>query len=442
MDRRSNPVVSIIVPARNEEACLSSCLESLVAQTGIDFEIIVVDDASTDRTPEIARSFEIKEGPAPGKGTTSSRAEHHGNTINGTAESRALPEPQAPHGGDARSSTVYVGADALVRPDLHVIPADPLPDNWTGKNNAMTAGAKVAKGKWLLFTDADTVHKPGSLARAVAEAEQRGAALLSYSPEQEVRSFWEKAVMPVIFAELAATYPPAKVNDPVSPIAAANGQYLLISREAYDAVGGHTKIAADLLEDVAMARLVKSSGRKIFFRYGGDAVRTRMYRSFAQMKEGWTKNLALLFPKPVELAQRRFGEFVLLLVLPWVIARGTYWRAILSVLPSVWVKRYVVVVGAWAFVAFILSASEFLRRMRKAHFSWWNTASAFFGLPIFAYLLLRSEWSFKRSRFDWKDRTYIYTPDEVRTLSAARLRLETPGPWRKLTARIWNHGDT
>ena len=144
----------------------------------------------------------------------------------------------------------------------------------------MSSGAKIARGKWLLFTDADTVHKPGSLAKAVTEAEEQKASLLSYSPEQEVHSFWEKAVMPMIFAELAATYPPKKVNDPTSPIAAANGQYLLISREAYDAVGGHTKIANDLLEDVAMARLVKCSGRKIFFRYGGDAVRTRMYRSF------------------------------------------------------------------------------------------------------------------------------------------------------------------
>src|SRR5262249_21736626 len=152
---------------------------------------------------------------------------------------------------------------------------------------------------WLLFTDADTVHKPGSLARAVAEAEGHHAALLSYSPEQEVRTFWEKAVMPVIFAELAATYPPQKVNEPASPIAAANGQYLLITREAYDAVGGHAKIASDLLEDVAMARLVKVSGRKIFFRYGGDAVRTRMYRSWSHMKEGWTKNLALLFRRPI-----------------------------------------------------------------------------------------------------------------------------------------------
>src|SRR6266567_6670515 len=254
MTTDTNPVVSLIVPARNEEACLGACLGSLVAQTGITFEIIVVDDDSTDRTAEIARSF----------------------------------------------------------PGIHVISAGPLPDNWTGKNNAMSAGPKAAKGKWLLFTDADTVHQPGSLARAVAEAEQHGAALLSYSPAQEVRGFWEKAVMPVIFAELAATYPPKKVNDPASPIAAANGQYLLISREAYDAVGGHTKIASELLEDVAMARLVKRSGRKIFFRYGGDAVRTRMYRSFAQMKEGWTKNLALLFPKPRTLAVLRMAEFLLI----------------------------------------------------------------------------------------------------------------------------------
>ena len=106
---------------------------------------------------------------------------------------------------------------------LTLISAPPLPENWTGKNNAMAAGAKVATGKWLLFSDADTVHKPGSLVRAVAEAEQHGSALLSYSPEQEVHSFWEKAVMPVIFAELAATYPPSKVNDPASPVAAANG---------------------------------------------------------------------------------------------------------------------------------------------------------------------------------------------------------------------------
>src|SRR6202022_5086649 len=94
--------------------------------------------------------------------------------------------------------------------------------------------------------------------------------------------------------------------------AAANGQYILISREAYDEVGGHRTVSSSLLEDVALARAVKASGRKIFFRYGSDAVRTRMYRSFAQLREGWTKNLALLFPSPVRLVLLRLTEFLLI----------------------------------------------------------------------------------------------------------------------------------
>jgi glycosyltransferase involved in cell wall biosynthesis len=376
MAHSDNPVVSVIVPARNEEACLGTCLESLVTQTGIDFEIIVVDDASTDRTADIAKSF---------------------------------------------ISTHRVGADLQVRPRLMVIMAPPLPRGWTGKNNAMSAGAKIAKGKWLLFTDADTVHKPGSLAHAVAEAQQHGAALLSYSPEQEVRTFWEKAVMPVIFAELAATFPPSKVSDPASPIAAANGQYLLISREAYDGIGGHTKIAGDLLEDVAMARLVKSSARKIFFRYGGDAVRTRMYRSWSQMKEGWTKNLALLFPNTADLAQRRFGEFMLLLLLPWA-ATPIYWRRSSDLLRTHWFKWYAVMVAAWALFAFIATLVDFVSRIRRAHHAWSNVIYGFAGLPLFTYLLVRSRRAYKRARLEWKDRTYVYEPGELEALPSKNSR--------------------
>jgi glycosyltransferase involved in cell wall biosynthesis len=372
LDRRSNPVVSIIVPARNEEVCLGACLESLVAQTRIDYEIIVVDDASSDRTAEIARSF-----------------------VNSNAkQSNSSPgeDPSASLRAGAWSSTVPVGADALVCPDIHVIPAGPLPDNWTGKNNAMTAGAKIAKGKWLLFTDADTVHKPGSLACAVAEAEPHDAALLSYSPEQEVRGFWEKAVMPVIFAELATTYPPAEVNDPASPIAAANGQYLLISREAYDAVGGHMTIASSLLEDVAMARLIKSSGRRIFFRYGGDAVRTRMYRSFAQLREGWTKNLALLFPRPHTLIVCRTVEFL------FIFGNLTAALGALSM-------RLPAVALAMLLLALAVMAS-FWMRIRRAHSSAFTNALSIVGLPIFSYLLLRSRSFHRKNMVYWKGREY------------------------------------
>ena len=329
-------VVSIIIPARNEEASLAACLESLVAQTGIGYEIIVVDDESTDRTADIAKSFA----------------------------------------------------------GVKLIPAGPLPDNWTGKNNAMSAGAKAANttAKWLLFTDADTIHAPGSLARAVAEAEQHGAALLSYSPAQEVHCFWEKAVMPVIFAELATTYPPQAVNDPASPIAAANGQYLMISREAYDAVGGHTTIAADLLEDVALARLLKRSGRKIFFRYGGDAVRTRMYRTFAQLREGWTKNLALLFRRPRTLALLRMAEFLLIIgnlsAAIWAKFSGRPNLALQTALLTI-------ILSGW-----------FAMRIRKAHFPPLSSLTAVLGLPWFSYLLLRSLRFHKKAGVIWKGRRY------------------------------------
>jgi glycosyltransferase involved in cell wall biosynthesis len=358
-----NPVVSIIVPARNEESCLAACLESLITQTGITFEIIVVDDASTDRTAEIARSFSTN---------------HVG------ADTLVRPGP-------AGSSP-----DGTIHPAVRLIPAGPLPDNWTGKNNAMSAGAKAAhtntKAKWLLFTDADTVHQPGSLARAVAEAEQHGAALLSYSPAQEVHGFWENAVMPVIFAELATTYPPQAVNDPASPIAAANGQYLMISREAYDAVGGHAPIAADLLEDVALARLVKHSGREIFFRYAPDAVRTRMYRSFAQLREGWTKNLALLFPRPRALALLRMAEFLLiignLVAAIWAKLSGRPNLALQTVLLTI-------ILSGW-----------FAMRIRKAHFPGLSNLFAIAGLPLFAYLLGLSDAAHRKRSVVWKDREY------------------------------------
>ena len=328
----ARPLVSVIVPARNEELCLGRCVESLVSQQGVSLEVIVVDDGSTDRTPEIAASI----------------------------------------------------------PGVEVVDAGPLPAGWSGKVNAMLAGARAARGSWLLFTDADTVHRPGSLARALAEAQQHGAALLSYSPEQEVHGFWEKAVMPVIFAELAVTYRPSEVSDPASPAAAANGQYLLISRSAYDAVGGHAAVSTSLLEDVALARAVKKSGGKLWFRFGGDAVGARMYRSFRQLKEGWTKNLILLFPSPLELAWRRLAEFLLLAGGLVVGIRSAIHGQTKLALASA-----VLVVGL---------GTAFFRRIGKAHFSRMESAFALLGLPIFSYLLLRSRIFHTKGKVTWKGR--------------------------------------
>jgi glycosyltransferase involved in cell wall biosynthesis len=311
----SPPEVSVIVPARNEEACLADCLNSLVEQAGAAFEIIVVDDYSTDRTRQIATSF----------------------------------------------------------PGVRVVTPPPLPMGWTGKNNALWAGVQQARGEWLLFTDADTVHVPGSLARALAEAKEQGADMLSYSPEQIAVTFWEKAVLPVVFAELAHQYPPQQVSNPQSPIAAANGQYILIRRDTYEAVDGHRAIAGDLLEDVALARRLKILGRKIRFRYGGDAVCTRMYRNFQQLREGWTKNLALLFPSLVLRAA--------LLVCWWALA--------------------------WVTIPIPIAALMLYRHIRRANFGVGpSLMAAAFGVPMFIYLLLRSKRMRSRGGVAWKGRIY------------------------------------
>ena len=333
MTDRSLPAeISIIVPARNEEASLGDCLASLTAQTGVAFEIIVVDDDSTDRTREIAQSF------------------------------------------------------AKVR----VISAEPLPDGWTGKNNAVIAGAKEkeARAQWLLFTDADTVHRPGSLVRALAEAKREGADLLSYSPEEVAVTFAERAVMPVVFAELAAKYPPQKVRKQNSGIVAANGQYILVRRAAYDAVGGHSAVATEILEDVALARLFRNEGKTVYFRYGGDAVRTRMYRNWPQLRDGWTKNLALLFPHPERLAVQS--------LVWWLVAWSAFGVAVSGAVSQHF--AWIVVAALWLLP---------YRRIRVAHFATANNllASAF-GLPMFAYLLLRSKKAHANGQVSWKGRPY------------------------------------
>src|SRR5689334_4329319 len=239
--------VDVIIPARNEEDCLGRCLQSLVVQQGISFQITVVDDGSTDRTRAIAESF----------------------------------------------SVVRVLNAAEPKPGM------------TGKCNALITGAAGSPATWLLFTDADTFHFPGSLAASVLEAESREVDLLSYSPEQEVATWWELAVMPVVFAELVRTYPPERVNHPADPTVAANGQYILVRRAVYESLGGHAAVASKVLEDVELARVFKASGHRIWFRHGAGLVRTRMYRSFRAMWDGWTKNLALLFRHSLTLATLR-----------------------------------------------------------------------------------------------------------------------------------------
>ncbi len=337
-DSPDQPVVSVIIPARNEEDSIGACLRSIASQSGIQFEVIVVNDQSTDRTRRIAEEF------------------------NG----------------------------------VRVIDVNILPLGWIGKNHACHVGSQAAKGKWLLFTDADTIHRRSSLKYAIREADHYAVDMLSYSPKQEVHGFLERALMPVVFAELRRQYPPKLVSVPSSPVAAANGQYLLITRETYDLIGGHAAVKDKLLEDVELARLVKNHGRRIRFRYGRDAVSTRMYRNFAAMCEGWTKNLALLFPSPFRLALWRSLEMLLVAGglggLVVAVHHHYLWRA------------------AGMLLLIALLGFSFFRRVRKAHFGWINTIIAPAGLPIFVILLVRSRLHYLRKKVSWKGRTYDPTP--------------------------------
>ena len=341
-------VLSVVIPARNEEQSLPACLTSLVGQSepgfalGRQWEIIVVNDASTDRTRKIADEF---------------AASSQGITV-----LDAPPLDLSARGG------------------------------FTGKNNACWAAAQVANGTWLLFTDADTIHESLSLSRALREAEKHKAVLLSYSPRQIVSGFWQRTVMPLVFSELASVYPPNQVNDPDRRLAAANGQFLLVESDAYFSVGGHRAVGMSVLEDVALARNIKRGRRVIRFRYAPEALSTRMYRSTADMIEGWTKNLALLFPRPIYLAAWRVldlllfvGLLVLALGMPWLVS----WQRTAILL--LWARTL------WRFYA----------RVARSNFPVVDVASSILGIPLFVYLLLRSvmQHHVKKS-VSWKGRSY------------------------------------
>jgi glycosyltransferase involved in cell wall biosynthesis len=339
---------TVIVPARNEEDCLGACLQSLVGQSegifelGRDWELMVVDDHSTDRTLEIARGF---------AGVT-------------------------------------------------VLQASELAVGWTGKANAIWTAARKARGRWLLFTDADTIHEPGNLRRAIHEAARHKVGMLSYSPRQIVSGLAQRSLMPLVFCELALAYPPAKVSDPKQRIAAANGQFLLVEREAYRRLGGHRSVADKVLEDVELAFLAKRRGVGLRFRYAEDAVATRMYRTTAAMVEGWTKNLALLFDNALALAMWRVLDILLLVGLP--VLAVELWNARLAAHSLEWLGAGWVLALLWVRTLF-----RFYGRVAKSNFPFWDCVLAPLGLPLFVALLYRS-WFQHRilKRVSWKGRSY------------------------------------
>jgi chlorobactene glucosyltransferase len=236
------PLVSVIVPARNEAQNIGNLLASLTASTYPRFEVIVIDDRSEDGTGDIARSFPL-----------------------GTAERIA----------------VVTGA--------------PLPDGWLGKPWACAQGAREAKGEILLFTDADTTHDPTLLTRSVVALGLMRIDLVTVFGRQLMGSFWERVVQPQVFAMILSRF--AHVKQPIPQDrwrdAIANGQFLLFRRDSYDALGGHEAVKHEVVEDLRLSQIVIAGGWKMAMLQGEDALATRMYRGFQDLLRGWTKNMAI-----------------------------------------------------------------------------------------------------------------------------------------------------
>ncbi|MCL4522924.1 MAG: glycosyltransferase [Acidobacteria bacterium] len=328
----SESKISAIVPARNEEANIARAVESLAAQPEIA-EIIVVNDQSTDRTAAILNELAAKIS------------------------------------------------------QLRVVQGSALPAGWTGKNFALTQGVAQTGGEWLLFTDADVEHLPGSAARALADAETSGAALVSYSPEQETRAWWEKAVIPFIFCRLAAQFSYARVSNPARTDAAANGQYLLIRRDAYNFIGGHAAVRGEVVEDVALAKRAKQAKYRILFTSGAGIARTRMYRSHSEMWQGWTKNLY-----PLMGGQSGAVALELLTSFPW---------------PLLLTLALIGFVPAAKWLALIFALGEHSRYARALRWNRYPVSRIIYYLPAafwYAAALVTSARRYAHSSVTWKGR--------------------------------------
>jgi len=284
---------------------------------------------------------------------------------------------------------------AAVEPKLRVLDAGPLPAGWVGKNHAAWLGAERATGQWLLFTDADAVHLPGSAARALSDADQHGAAVISYSPAQEMRTWWERALIPFIYCRLSQLYPYAAVNDPDSPRAAANGQYLLIRRDAYQAIGGHAAVCGEVLEDVALARRAKEAGLTLRFSSGEEVARVRMYTTFGAMWEGWTKNLS-----PLVVQARQGVTRELFSVIPWIPL------VCLTLAP-----RHLIF-GALALLLLAGRHASYAALLRRNRFPVSGVIYYSVAMPLYCAVLMVSDLDYARGKVRWKGREYpARTPD-------------------------------
>jgi chlorobactene glucosyltransferase len=341
------PPVSVVIPARNEAATIETAVRSVLASSYPRLDLIVVDDRSTDETAAIVERL-------------------------GT--------------GDVR---------------LRLLRGAPLPEGWYGKSWACAQGAGAATHALLLFTDADTCHGPELLGRAVAAMTRERADLVTVAPHQRCVTFWERLIMPQIWLLLGLRYHPRRVNrarrerDTI-----ANGQFILTTREAYEAVGTHAVVRHEVAEDLALAQAYLRRGLRLHLAFAERLMETRMYQSLPQLVEGWSKNLYLGGRRsfPDEPARRAVVPLMLVaalgfwLVPPLVLLAGAAGLAIGAL-------------GTAALIATGLSALFW----GLVCFGMRIPSVYGLGYPVGAvmalYIVLRSTWRGSR-RVEWRGRVY------------------------------------
>lgn len=267
------PMISVCIPARNEARNIRACVEAVLNQTYPNFEVIVLDDRSTDPTLEILHTIRNEK--------------------------------------------------------LKVVNGSDLPSGWAGKPHALYQAANSARGAWLCFIDADTFLAPDALAACYVKAIETDADLFTIMTKQITATFWERVVMPLVMTALSVGFSPRKVNDPKRRDAIANGQFIFIQRSVYDAIGGHESVKDQIVEDKAISERVKWSGYHLIVADGMKVASTRMYTSLPEMWEGWTKNIYLGLREQIGLmVLGAFGALVTViaaLVLPLWPLLGLFW---------------------------------------------------------------------------------------------------------------------
>lgn len=269
--------VSILVPAKNEESNIIQCVQSLLDQDYPNYEIIVVNDNSTDTTEELLQSLGAL-------------------CINEGASSDAA---------QAR---------------LRYLNCAPTPTGWTGKNFALHQAVSQARGEWYLFTDADTRHHPISLSASVTHAVSRNLTFLTLLPRCIAESFFEKLIQPAAMGLMGLWFPIEKVNDLQHPLHFANGQYMLIHRRLYQDIGGHEQVRTAFLEDFALMKNAKIKRAPVECALGTAVYGTRMYDSLPAIVRGWKRIYLHAFDRNTGRLLSRAASVLLFTVFPWLLA--------------------------------------------------------------------------------------------------------------------------